>query len=414
MPIQQEQILRRHAENSVRAALDDTRIVALVGPRQSGKTTLARKVAAENGMDFITLDDAQYREFANSDPTGFMRGLDRAAIDEIQRAPELILALKLAADEDPRPGRFLITGSVDLFRGAVSPDSLAGRVETIELLPFSQAEIEQEDSPQFLHRALAGDFPPLLEIGRSEDLIERVIAGGYAEARKRNNEARRAAWLKAYARSLAEHDAVELARLSRKNGLWILLEHAAASAGQLLNLTALAAPLGVDAKTADRWLTLLEYMFVIRRTGAWHKNDRKRLIKAPKLHFLDSGLLAALRGFNLSTVREDRDKFGALLEGFVFAELAKLSGGTQAGGPINHYRDKDQIEVDFVIERNGMILGIEAKAGMTVKPEDFRGLKRLQNLTGDAFACGIVLHDGERIQRTGDRLYAMPVSQLWV
>jgi len=413
MPLHPSQMVERHAEASVRAALDDTRIVALVGPRQSGKTTLARKIAADEAMDFITLDDDQYRQFANNDPTGFIRGLERAAIDEIQRAPGLILALKLAADEDPRPGRFLITGSVDLFRGAVSPDSLAGRVEKIELLPFSQAEIEQCDSPEFLHRAVAGDFPALLEAGRTPDLIERVLRGSFAEAIKRKSESRRAAWLRAYARSLAEHDAVELTRISRKDGLWTLLEHAAANAGQLLNLTGMAAPLGVDAKTVDRWLTLLEHMFVVRRINAWHRNKRKRLIKAPKLHFLDSGLLAAMRGVGAKSPPRDRAGFGALLEGFVFAELAKILGRQQAAGAIRHYRDKDQVEVDFVIERDGKVVGIEVKAGMTVKPGDFRGLKRLQNATGSEFACGIVLHDGERIQRTGDRLYAMPVSLLW-
>ena len=163
----------------------------------------------------------------------------------------------------------------------------------------------------------------------------------------------------------------------------------------------------------DRWLTLLEQMFVIRRTGAWHGNNRKRLVKAPKLHFLDSGLLAALRGINLKAAREDRNKFGDMLEGFVFTELAKLIPRTGFGDTIHHYRDKDQTEVDFVIERDGKVLGIEVKAAMTVRPGDLRGLKRLQGLTGADFACGIVLHDGERIQRLGDQFYAMPVHQLW-
>ena len=181
----------RHAEPRVRGALSDTRIVALVGPRQSGKTTLARKIAADRKMSFITLDDEQFRQFANDDPGGFMRGLDHAVIDEVQRAPGLILALKRAVDEDPRPGRFLITGSVDLFKGTISPDSLAGRVETIELLPFSQSEIERQAAPRFLDKAFEADFPALMETGRTPDLVARVLAGDYPEALARSDVLRR-------------------------------------------------------------------------------------------------------------------------------------------------------------------------------------------------------------------------------
>ncbi len=403
----------RHAEMRVREAMGDTRIVALVGPRQSGKTTLVRKIAAAEGLSFITLDDEQFRQFANADPNGFMRGLDRAVIDEIQRAPGLILALKKAVDDDSRPGRFLITGSVDLFRSALSPDSLAGRVETIELLPFSQAEIERRDVPDFLARAFVGDFPALHETGRTVDLIERAVAGGYPEALARTSAARRRTWLTAYARALAERDVTEIAGVSKTAELARLLDHAAIASGQMVNLSALAASLGVDSKTVDRWLSLLEQMFVVRRVRAWHRNDLKRLVKTPKLHFLDTGLLAALRRVGVDDLRVDRGKLGSMLEGFVFSEVSKLAGQSPDPASISHYRDRDQVEVDFVIEQAGRILGVEVKAAATVKPDDFHGLKRLQDATGEAFACGIVLHDGERIQRTGEKLFAMPISQLW-
>ena len=154
----------RHVEGPIRTALGDTRIVALVGPRQSGKTTLARRIAERDGRPFVTLDDEQARRFAQDDPAGFMRTRRTAVIDEIQRVPDLILALKKAVDEDMRPGRFLITGSAELFKGATSPDSLAGRVETIELLPFSQAELARGAPPTFVERAFAGDFAAALTI----------------------------------------------------------------------------------------------------------------------------------------------------------------------------------------------------------------------------------------------------------
>lgn len=406
-------MIKRHAEARVLDALRDTRIVALVGPRQSGKTTLARKIATDRGMNFVTLDDEQFRRFAIDDPAGFMRGLDQAVIDEVQRAPGLILALKKTVDEDPRAGRFLITGSVDLFKGTISPDSLAGRVETIDLLPLSQAEIENRAPPRFLARAFDGDFPALEDTGRTSDLIERVLAGGYPEALTRSDPSRRRAWLTAYARALTTRDVTEISPILKTDALSRLLDHAAVASGQLVNLSELATPAGVDSKTVDRWLTLLEQMFVIRRVRAWHRNDLKRLVRAPKLHFVDPGLLAALRRIDREAIRAKRERFGPLLEGLVFSELAKQADMMPGQLLISHYRDKDKVEVDFVLERPGNIVGVEVKAAATVKPENFRGLKRLREATGKAFACGIILYDGERIQRTGDCFFAMPVSQLW-
>jgi predicted AAA+ superfamily ATPase len=391
----------------------DTRIVALVGPRQSGKTTLVRKIAVDTGLSLLTLDDEQTRNFANDDPSGLIRGLDRAVIDEIQRAPALMLALKKTVDEDPRPGRFLITGSVELFRGSVSPDSLAGRIEAVQLLPFSQSEIERLPPSTFLEEAFNGDFAALEETGSTPDLVERVVSGGYPEALARSNAARRRAWLTEYARSLATRDIADLAGVSKPDEMQRLVGHAAVASGQTVNLSALAAPLGVDGKTVDRWLTLLEQMFLIRRVRAWHRNDLKRLVKTPKLHFLDSGLLAALQRVTAEDVTRDRSRLGPLLEGFVFSELSKLAGQSVDPPLLSHYRDRDKVEVDFVLERGGQLVGIEVKASGTVKPADFNGLRRLREATGEAFSCGIVLHDGDRIQQVSDRLYAMPVCQLW-
>ncbi len=406
--------IARHAEARVRTALADTRIVALVGPRQSGKTTLVRQIAADRDMPFVTLDDDQSRAFALDDPGGFLRGLDRAVIDEVQRAPDLILALKKTVDEDVRPGRFLITGSVDLFKGAISPDSLAGRVETVELLPFSQAEIEQHGPSDFLARAFAVDFPAqIARTGYTPDLIHRVVAGGYPEALARNDPARRQAWLTAYCESFAMRDAREIAGISKTTELSRLLDLAAVASGQTVNLASLGRPLGVDGKTVDRWLTLLERMFLLRRVQAWHRNDRKRLIRTPKLRFLDSGLVAALRRLGEEDLRRDRSKLGGLLEGFVFSELAKQVGQESEPIAIYHLRDRDQVEVDFVLERRGRIVGIEVKAAASVKPADFHGLKQLGDAVGDSFACGIVLHDGDRVERVGERLFAMPIDWLW-
>ena len=406
--------MRRHAEESVRLALTDTRIVAIVGPRQSGKTTLARRIADDDGRTFVSLDDDQFRRFAQEDPVGFVRGLQTAAIDEIQRAPDLILALKKKVDEDPRPGRYLITGSIDLFRGSISPDSLAGRVETVELLPFSQAEITDSAPPGFLDRGFTGDFPDLEETGPTPDLVERIVSGGYPGALARPSPARRRAWLRAYGKSLAERDVSDIAPVGKRDEMVRLVDHAALSAGQLLNMSSLGARLGVDGKTVDRWLVLLEHMFLIRRVRAWHSSQLKRLVKTPKLHFLDSGLLAALQRMDVAGIARDRQNLGPLLESFVYSEIAKaiaLSGEMTAA---SHYRDKDGVEVDLVLERPpGTIIGVKVKAGATAHPRDFKGLQRLKEVSGNRFACGILLHDGERIQRTAPGLFAMPIRMLW-
>ena len=193
-----------------------------------------------------------------------------------------------------------------------------------------------------------------------------------------------------------------------------LIDHAAAAACQPLNLSGLGARLGVDGKTVDRWLVLLERMFLVRRIRAWHRGGLKRLVKAPKLQFLDSGLLAALRRVGAEDIAKDRRRLGPLLECFVHAELAKAAALSDETTTVHHYRDKDRFEVDLVLERSpDGIVGIEIKAGATARPEDFRGLARLKEAAGDRFACGILLHDGARIQRTAPGLFAMPVKMLW-
>ena len=384
------------------------------GRASPGKTTLARRFAHEEKRPLITLDDDPFRRFALDDPVGFMRGRQAAVIDEIQRAPALILELKKLVDSDPTPGRFLITGSVELFRSAISPDSLAGRVETIELLPFSQAEAAVAGVPDFLNRAFAGDFPSIANTGTTDNLVERVLSGGFPEVLARADPARKQGWLRAYAKALAERDVSDIAVIDKLDKMAALIDHAALSASRLLNLSNLGSRLGIDSKTVDRWLTLLERMYVVRRVGAWHRNGLKRLVKTPKLQFLDSGLLAALRRTDAASVARDRGKLEPLLECFVYSEIVKAVALGDDSIAVSHYRDKDLLEVDLVLERApGKVVGIEIKAAATVRPNDFKALARLQAAVGDRFACGILLHDGERILQTGPGMFAMPFKVLW-
>lgn len=404
----------RYAESRLRLALSDTRIVALVGPKHAGKTTLARRLATADQRQLISLDDTKTRDFAQEDPIGFLQGFTNVVIDEIQRAPDLILEIKREVDERPEPGRFLITGSVDLLRSSISPDSLAGRLETVELLPFSQAELSQVTEPRFLERAFNGEFPRFESTNHTPDLIERVIGGGYPMALSRKDPSRRRSWLREYVRVITRRDIPDIATINKPNEMARLLRYVAFTSGQLLNFSRLGSQIGVDPHTAERWLDLFEHMFLVRRILAWHRNDLKRRIKSPKLHFLDSGLLAALQTVGTEQIAANRQRLGPLLESFVYSELVKAISCSDDDFNVYHFRIKGGAKVDFVLERpSGSIVGIEVKAGATVHPQDFKGLHKLASSTGQHFACGILLHNGNRIQQFAPKFYAMPFNALW-
>ena len=406
--------VERIAESNVKQALRDSRVVALLGPRQSGKTTLIRRIAESDKRQYLTLDDRQNRQIAQEDPIGLLRDKTRVAIDEIQHAPDLILEIKRLVDIDPEPGRFLITGSVDLFRTAVSPDSLAGRVQTIELFPFSQMELESHKPPEFLTRAFSSDLPNFKMMQRKNGLEERVLTGGYPNMLFRNSEARRRTWIREYVRSLVDQDTKVLTDVGKRNEFARLISYLAETAGQLLNLSRIAAYLQVDGSTVNRWISLLEQMFLVRRIPGWYRNHLKRQIKAPKIHFLDSGLLAALTNVDSRKISTDRSRFGTLLQSFVFSELLKNIAQIDEQLTISHYRDKNGVEVDFVLENfAGDTVGIKVKTGATAHLKDFRGLEHLQKHAVGRFAAGIVLHDGDRIQKFGENMVAIPIKVLW-
>ncbi len=407
--------VHRHAEYQISKALGYSRVVAIVGPRQSGKTTLASRFARLNGCRFLSLDDATNRNFANSDPDGFLRDDEYAVIDEIQRAPELLLTIKRMVDENPKVGRYLITGSVDLFHHSISPDSLAGRVEVVELMPFSQAEIDGSGAPQFIERVLSGNVSDISrEIGRTDNFVERVLLGGYPVAQTMNELPIRQRWLRGYAAMLAKRDLSDVARVNKANQFARLIKLAATASGQLLNFSKFGSQLNIDSKTSDRWLTLLENLFLIRRVPAWHQSSRKRLVKSEKIQFLDSGLLAAMLNIDTESIQANRHLLGELLECFVFSELLKATSLADKQLTLCHYRDMEKFEVDIVLERPfGEVVGIEVKSRATIWPKDFRGLKRLQEISGNRFVCGVVLHDGERIKQMYPGLFAMPIKMLW-
>lgn len=402
----------RFVEHRIKEALSDTRVVLLAGPRQSGKTTLVQRLANDSAA-FLSLDNATTLEAARYDPIGFIRGLDRAVIDEIQRAPDLLLSIKENVDADRRPGRFLLTGSADLMTLPRVADSLAGRMEIVRLLPLARSEIRGV-VPDFLGCVFRGEVPPIGDVVVGDELAAFVLAGGYPEALERRSEARRQDWYLDYIEAIVQRDVRDVAQIEQMQQMPRLLRVLAHHSGQLVNYSKIGAPLGMNHVTTQKYAGVFESLFLIRTLSPWYTNKLKRLTKTPKLHFLDSGLLAALQGLSTDHLKRDRFAFGALLETFVLAELLKLAtwGGHRLD--FSHFRNKEQDEVDIVMEdRRGRIVGVEVKAAATVTSADFGGLRRLAAVCGGRFTLGVVLYDHDRIVPFGDRLFAVPVSALW-
>jgi len=405
-------MFERFVERRAAEALSDTPVVLIVGPRRAGKTTLVRKMA-EAGRTYITLDDQTVLEAARSDPAGFIRGVDRGIIDEIQRAPDLMLAIKKTVDEDYRPGRFLLTGSANVMTLPRIADSLAGRMETIRMLPLARAEVEGR-TPIFLERLFAGKIQSQKNAVVGDDLVQLVLLGGFPEAISRASERRRQDWSRAYLTSILTRDLRDIADVEKLTELPKFVRLLAEHAGQLVNYSQFGAGIDVSHKTGQRYVGLLEQVFLIATVRPWFTNALKRIVKTPKLHFLDSGLLASVRGLTFDRVKADRRTFGALLESFVFAEVLKLMTESDLRLTPYHFRDRDMREVDIVLERDdGMIAGIEVKASATVRSGDFAGLRALAEACGERFAFGVVLFDSADVVPFGDRLAAAPLSSLW-
>jgi predicted AAA+ superfamily ATPase len=402
----------RFVERRVKEALSDTPVVLIVGPRRVGKTTLARKMG-EAGRTYITLDDQTTLDAAQSDPVGFIRGLDQAIIDEIQRAPDLLLAIKKTVDESYRPGRFLLTGSANVLTLPRVADSLAGRMETIQMLPLAHAEVTGTH-PRFLERLFDGELQGDQAAIVGEDLVKLVLTGGYPEAMSRDTERRRQDWERSYLTSVLTRDLRDIADIEKLTELPKFVRLLAEHSGQLVNYSQFGASINVSHKTGQRYVALLEHVFLVSTLQPWYTNALKRIAKTPKLHFLDSGLLAATRGLTTDRVKANRGAFGALLESFVFSEVLKLMTESDLRLTPYHFRDQQMHEVDIVLERDdGKIVGIEVKATATVKSSDFAGLRTLAEACKDRFAFGVVLYDNTDLVPFGDKLVAAPLSSLW-
>jgi predicted AAA+ superfamily ATPase len=409
-------IFERLIAGAISTAMKDTPVILLNGPRQCGKTTLVRGFGGR-GREYVTLDDDTALAAARSDPSSFVRGFNRVTIDEVQRSPELLRAIKQSVDNDRRPGRFLLTGSADILTLPQVSESLAGRMEILTLLPLSQAEMAGT-RPTFLARAFAGKAmkPDRSKPGtalRGDKLVEAVLAGGYPEMLRRE-EKRRRAWARDYVKAIVQRDVRDIAEVEKIDRLPRLLQVLAHYSGQLTNFNQIGGQLGLDDKTVSKYTGIFEQLFLVQRILPWSENHLSRLIKKPKLHFLDSGLLAAMLGLNAEKIAQDRIAFGPLLETFVLSEVMKQTTSSGESYTLHHYRDKDQDEVDLLVEDgNGSLVGLEVKASATVRVGDFKAIRKVKNFCGARLKLGAVLYDGEQTVQFGDGMFAIPISCLW-
>lgn len=405
-------LIPRLAAHRVKQALKDTPVVMVTGPRQAGKTTLVRAFAGRDRV-YVTLDDDTVLAGVRSDPVGFLRGLDRAVIDEVQRAPELLRAIKRSVDDDRRPGRFLLTGSANVLALPQVSESLAGRMEVVSLLPLSQVEIRGV-KPSFLKMAFAGRIVSPRHLLVGDDLVNTILTGGYPEMLRRRDLPRRQAWAREYVKALLQRDVHDIADVEKLDGMSHLFRALAHHSGGLVNFAQVGGRVGLDDKTARKYIAIFEQLFIVRRVEPWLRNRLKRLVKTPKLHFLDSGLLATTLGATAARIAKDRALLGSLLEAFVFSEILKQAEWFGEDCAVHHYRDKDQDEVDIVVENPaGEVVGIEVKAAATVGAGDFSGLRKLADSCGDELKLGVVLYDGAQVVSFGARMIAAPVACLW-
>lgn len=406
-------VVPRRAQQAITDALSDTRVVLVVGARQSGKTTVVRLVASGGEAEWRSLDGLAAREAALADPAGFVDTPELLVIDEVQRAPGLLLAIKERVDADPRPGRYLLTGSARVLGLRALPDTLPGRTETVELWPFSQGEVDGAPDG-FVDAVLDGDLPVHASAVSRAGYAERIVRGGFPEAVARSNPNRRERFFDSYVADLVARDVTQLAEIERPAQLRALLRLLAARSGGLLVAAALAQDLQVSARTVQRYLALLEEVFLIKRIPAWSRNVSRRATATPKVAFVDSGVAANLLDADARSLLRPGGQTGPLLEGFVAMELARQLTWSRRRAELSHYRTKDGVEVDLVLEdRRGGVVGLEVKASSTVRAEDFRGLRHLAQRVGDDLRWGIVLYTGAQTLSFGPRLRAMPVSSLW-
>lgn len=410
-------MIERYLQSAIREALADTPVILIIGARQTGKSTLVQTARLGKASRYFTLDDAPVLAAIKNDPAGFLAGLGDglAILDEVQRVPELFLALKAQVDRNRRPGRFILTGSANVLLLPKIADSLAGRMEVLTLWPLSQGEIAGVREG-FIDAIFAPKLPSLPKDKgeKRTQLIERICLGGYPEIVARSSPARRKAWFESYVTTILQRDVRDLANIDDVSALPRLLALLAARSGTLVNFAEISRSVGLPQSTLKRYQSLLEKTFLIRLLPAWSGNLGKRLIQTPKIYLNDTGLLASRLGATPNSLTGDAPLLGPLLENFVLAELQKQIGWSETKPRIFHWRTASNQEVDFVLEDDrGRLVGIEVKATASLGANHLLGMRALAEAAGKRFVRGVIFYTGDAVVPFAANIHAMPLRALW-
>ncbi|MEN8247062.1 MAG: ATP-binding protein [Thermodesulfobacteriota bacterium] len=403
----------RWQKATIKQLMFERRVLLLSGVRQCGKTTLAHQLESDE-TEYRTLDDGTLREAAENDPQGFIKRSSRTLIiDEVQRVPSLLPAIKKAVDEDTRSGQYLLTGSTNIQSLPTVSESLAGRIAKIRLRPLTQGEIERTSS-RFIDSAFKQSFSRSHTHYDRDAVMEIAFRGGFPEPMLLQDRSRKR-WHTDYINAILERDLKEIARIHRKNAMRELVHTLAAWSGKLMDLSAIGSGLSIQRSTIETYINALETLYLVERVYPWTKTDYARVGKQSKLFMVDSGMMTSLLSWKINQVRLDSDRSGKLIETFAFNEIMAQVDASDDRYELFHYRDREKREIDFLIEReDNALLGIEIKAGSAVDKKDFTHMRWFQkNLAKKRTFIGIILYTGEYPASFGDNLWAVPFGILW-
>jgi hypothetical protein len=407
-------MIERKIKSQLLAALSDSPVVLIHGARQTGKSTLVKLLAeSDYPAKYITFDDTSVLSAALNNPSDFISEYsENLVIDEVQRAPEIFLAIKSYVDRNRTAGKFILTGSANALLLPKISESLAGRMEILRLFPLAQNEISGNN--KILINELSKERINLNHISTSNDLSDKVLSGGFPEMLIRKDRKRQKAWFSSYITTILQRDVRDIANIEKLTNLPRLLSLFASRAGTLLNYAEFSRSSAIPQTTLKRYVSLFEAIFMIHIVPAWSGNLSKRLIKTPKIYLNDTGLLSHLIGFESSRIISDGLMWGRILENFVFMEMLKQSSWSDFNLSLYHYRTASGQEIDFIIERNdGKLITVEVKATSKVEAKDFNHIKAFADETKDKFLRGILFYTGSEIIPFSKNLFALPINTLW-